>query len=306
MKNGIRNGLIAGSCVLIAGAAGILLSFDKPGNNDMVTVKPDSRLQYKWYSPELPKSISFAGEPAPLDRWDVRDQLDRELNINYYLHGTTLYIIKNTTRYFPLIEAKLSANGIPDDFKYLCVAESALQHATSKAGAVGFWQFMKDTGIRYGLEINDEVDERYNVSKATDAACKYFKEAYGKFGSWTAAAASYNCGVGGYSSYASYQKTNNYYDLFLPDETMRYVSRILALKYLISGASQLGYIVTAQDAYHPYKTKSVTVTNTIADLAEYASANGTNYRMLKILNPWLRGHTLTVKEGKSYELELPG
>jgi len=273
--------------------------------DDLVSVKPDGRLQYKWYAPELPKAMSFASEAVPLDRWEVRERLDRDVLVNYYTHGSLLYILKLSTRYFPLIEQRLAANGIPDDFKYLCVAESSLQHLTSSAGAQSFWQFLGATATQYGLQVDSEVDERYNVEKATDAACKYFLAAYAKFGSWTAAAASYNCGMGGYNSQATFQQSTNYYDLLLPEETNRYIFRILALKHLISNATKYGYIIQGQDAYKPLKSRGVTVSATIPDLAAYARENGTSYKMVKILNPWLRNRSLTVKGGKTYEIQMP-
>jgi len=293
-------GMIAGAALLAT------FAFDKsdPGE-DLVSIKPDGRLQYKWYAPELPKSISFAGEPAPLDRWEVRERLDRDVLMNYYTHGSLLYILKLTTRYFPLIESRLKANGIPDDFKYLCVAESSLQHLTSSAGAQSLWQFLGATAIQYGLQVDGEIDERYDVPKATDAACKYFRTAYEKFGSWTAAAASYNCGMGGYNGQATFQGSNDYYDLLLPEETNRYIFRILALKYLISGASKLGYVVQGNDAYKPLDVNKVTVTESIPNLAAWAEQQGTSYKYVKLLNPWLRGRSLTVKAGKSYEVALP-
>lgn len=292
---------------IVAGAAfiGGMAFKNVMAPDEMTELKPDGRLQYKWYAPELPRSLSFAGEKVPMDQWEVREGFDREFLTNYYMHGSTLYILKLTTRYFPMIEARLKANGIPDDFKYLCIAESSLQNQTSRAGAVGFWQFMPGTAPSYGLEINDEIDERYNVAKATDAACTYFQQAYAKFGSWTAAAASYNCGMGGYNNQATYQQTTDYYNLQLPDETMRYVYRILALKYLVGGAKTMGYILQSQDEYRPLRTRKVTLTESIPSLAQYALDNGTSYRMLKLLNPWLRARTLTVKAGKSYELQLP-
>lgn len=292
---------------IVAGAAFIGgMAFNNITSPDELTeLKPDGRLQYKWYAPELPKTLSFAGEKVPMEQWEVREGFDREFLMNYYMHGSTLYILKLTTRYFPMIEARLKAKGIPDDFKYLCIAESSLQNQTSRAGAVGFWQFMPGTAPAYGLEINDEVDERYNVEKATDAACAYFSQAYAKFGSWTAAAASYNCGMGGYNSQATYQQTTNYYNLQLPEETMRYVYRILALKYLVGGARTMGYILQGPDEYKQPRTRRVEVTESIPSLAQYAIDNGTSYRMLKLLNPWLRNRTLTVKTGKSYELLLP-
>jgi len=271
-----------------------------------VEISAEGRPQYRWYAPHLPSSLSFCGEEVPLDRWEVREKLDREVLVNTYLHGSQLYILKLAGRYFPIIEERLRANGMPEDLKYVCVAESALQtNAWSSVGAASFWQFMKDTGPRYGLEINDEVDERFNVVKATDAACQYFKEAHAKFGSWTAAAASYNCGMAGFTKQAEFQQTNNYYDLIFPEETNRYVFRIVALKHLLSNAHKFGMIIEPSDEYKPLRYRAVTVDKTIPNLAEFALANGTNYKMLKIYNPWLRDHKLTVRAGKTYEIQLP-
>jgi membrane-bound lytic murein transglycosylase D len=276
-----------------------------PGST-AVEVSPDGRPQYKWYAPALPANLDFCGESVPLDRWDVREKLDRELLVNSYLHGSQLYTLKLAGRYFPAIEERLKANSVPDDFKYVCIAESSLQqNALSNVGAASFWQFMKDTGPRYGLEINDEVDERFNVVKATDAACGYFKDAFAKFGSWTAAAASYNCGQAGYQNQADFQEANNYYDLIFPDETNRYVYRILALKCIISNPQKYGLMIGTDDEYKPLKYRTVEVDKTIDNLNDFAKANGTTYKMLKIYNPWLRAHKLTVKGMKKYEIELP-
>lgn len=271
-----------------------------------VEMSAEGRPHYKWYAPHVPSSIDFCGENVPLDRWEVREKLDRELLVNTYLHGSQLYILKLAGRYFPIIEERLKANGMPPDLKYVCVAESALQqNAWSSVGAASFWQFMKDTGPRYGLEINDEVDERFNVVKATDAACQYFKEAYSKFGSWTAAAASYNCGMAGFAKQAEFQQSNNYYDLIFPEETNRYVFRIVALKHLLSNAKKYGMMIEEGDEYKPLKARTVMVDKSITNLTEFAVANGTTYKMLKIYNPWLRDRKLTVKPGKTYEIQLP-
>jgi membrane-bound lytic murein transglycosylase D len=272
---------------------------------ETVEVKADGRLQYKWFSPELPKAMHFAGEKVPLERWEIREQLDRELLYNYYNQYSTIYILKQADRYLPVIEPILKANGIPEDFKYLCIAESALQNQTSRVGAVGFWQFMPATAPSYGLEINDEVDERYDVVKSTNAACQYFRQAYNKFGSWTAAAASYNMGQGGYNGQSAYQQTSDYYSLLLPEETMRYVFRILAFKQLIGEAKKFGYEVGRLDTYKPVKTRTVSVTSSIPSLAQFAIDNGTSYRMVKQLNPWLRAKSLTIKPGRVYEIQLP-
>ena len=282
------------------------MSFRESDNEEeAVTVKKNKKLQYKWFVPEMPATITFAGEPVPLNRWEVYEALEREVVSNCYRHSSTLDILLESTRYFPMIERRLKANGVPDDFKYLCVAESSLDNARSPAGARGFWQFMSGTAPRYGLEVNGEVDERYHVEKATDAACKYLKEAYAKFGSWTAAAASYNCGMGGFSKHTNYQKQYGYYDVMLPEETMRYVFRILAFKYIMSNPERVGFNILPDEAHKPIPTRKMTVTESIPDLATFALDNGTNYRMLKILNPWLRDHSLTISRGNSYEIALP-
>jgi membrane-bound lytic murein transglycosylase D len=297
-------GFIAGAIIGASVLSG--LAFREINKAEEVTeVKADGRLQYKWFAPELPKAMTFAGEKVPLDRWEVREQLDRELLYNYYNQYSTIYILKQAERYLPVIEPLLKQNGIPDDFKYLCIAESALQNQTSRMGAVGFWQFMPGTAPTYGLEINDEVDDRYNVEKSTIAACKYFRQAYEKFGSWTSAAASYNMGQGGFNGMSTFQQSDNYYDLLLPEETMRYVFRILAFKQLIGESEKFGYVLGRNDAYKPIKTRTITVDKSIANLAQFAIDNGTTYRMVKQLNPWLRAKTLAVKPGRTYEIKLP-
>jgi membrane-bound lytic murein transglycosylase D len=257
------------------------------------------------YAPKLPASLKLFGETVPLDQLEVSDRFDRELIINVYMQGTTVQIIKQMGRWMPLIEARLQANQVPDDFKYLCVAESALQQAVSRVGASGFWQFMKGTAPSYGLEVNDNIDERYNVLKATDAACAYLKDAYQRLGSWTAAAASYNCGVGGYNSRASSQGSMNFYDLLLPEETNRYIFRIAALKYILENPSRTGFIISPSDMYKPYKTKSVFVNYSISSLTDFAKQNGTTLKLVKLLNPWLRETSLRNASGKNYEILLP-
>lgn len=259
----------------------------------------------KIYLPKLPDEISFAGEKVPLDRWEVREAFDRELIYNYHAAGHLSYLLKLSKRFFPVIEQRLKENGVPDDFKYLCVAEGNLQNLTSRAGASGFWQFMNYTGPGYNLEINDNVDQRYDVLKSTDAACKYLKQAYAKFGNWTAAAASYNCGMGRYNDLATFQNTRYYYDLQLPDETNKYIFRILTFKHLMGNSQEMGYTVDETNGYKPYQTRSITVTSTIPNLAVWASNNGSNYKMLKLFNPWLRGRSLPVGGGKSYVIKLP-
>lgn len=294
-------GVILGAGVIM----GIASSKIEPGATP-VEMSEEGRPQYKWHVPHTPKSMDFCGENVPLDKWEIREKLDREILVNTYLHGTQLYILKLSGRYFPLIEERLRANGVPEDLKYVCVAESALnQNAWSPVGAASFWQFMKDTGPRFGLEINDEVDERFNVVKATDAACQYFKEAKEKFGSWTAAAASYNCGMAGFAKQADFQQASNYYDLIFPEETNRYVFRILAFKHIMTNPRKHGLVVDESEEYKPLKYRTVSVSQSIPNLTDFAKENGTSYKMLKIYNPWLRAHKLTVKPGKTYEIQLP-
>jgi hypothetical protein len=257
-------------------------------------------------APQLPAALTFAGEKVPLENADIKEKLDREVMINYYNHGNMLFLIKTANRYFPIISERLKANGVPDDFKYLCVAESNLvPSALSKVGATSFWQFMNYTAPGYGLEVNSQVDQRYDLIKATDAACSYLKSAYQKFGSWTAAAASYNCGQGGYNGQATYQGTKNYYDLLLPEETNRYIFRILAFKHLLENAAALGFTVDENEKYTEPQYREVKVASSIDNLSTYARNNGTNYKTLRQLNPWLRGRSLTVKSGKTYTLRLP-
>lgn len=260
----------------------------------------------RYYAPPIPKQLSFAGEKVPLDRWDVKERFDRELLFNYYNQANVLFLMKLSNRYFPAISERLKAAGVPDDFKYLCVAESnLLSGARSGVGATGFWQFMSGTAPAYGLRANDQIDDRHDLDKSTDAAAAYLKTAYKKFGTWTAAAASYNMGQGGYNGQASFQGTTDYYDLQLPEETNRYLFRILAFKYLLENADELGFKLEDDERYPVVPTRSVTVTETIPNLAVFAKAQGTTYKMLRQLNPWLRGRSLTVKSGSSFTIKLP-
>ena len=284
----------------------IFSSFNKNINN--INIRNDQKIYDTIITsklPELPGQMSFAGETVPLERWEIKEQLEREFILIYYETGTMLYIMKLVNRWFPLIEERLKVNGIPSDFKYLCVAESNLQNLSSRSFAVGFWQFMSYTAPSYNLEINKDIDERYNVLKSTEAACKYLKQAYKKFGSWTAAAASYNCGQGAYSTQATFQQTKNYYDLYIRDETNKYIFRILSFKRLIENKEKYGYIISNDEVYQPLKTKTIELSTSIHDLAQFAIDNGTTYKMLRILNPWIRNRTLIIKPGKTYAIQLP-
>lgn len=291
--------IAAGSLVTI-GLAG---AFGFAGNEKTAKVQDAPA---RWSPPSLPKEISFAGEQVPLNRWDVQERFDRELLFNFYSPANVLFLKKLSNRYFPLISERLKANGVPDDFKYLCVAESnLLSGATSRSGAKGFWQFMDGTAPGYGLTSNDQVDERSDIIKSTDAACKYLKNAYQKFGTWTAAAASYNCGMAGYNNQATFQQTTNYYDLLLPEETARYIFRILTFKHLLENSADLGFIVEDSALYKEIPFREVEVTSSIANLAQFAIDNGTTFKVLRAMNPWLKGRALTVSGGKTYRIKLP-
>ena len=202
---------------------------------------------YRLYSPPIPDSLSFAGEPVPLDRVDVREALDRELLVNDYWQSNLLLLVKRANRWFPVMEPVLASNGVPDDFKYLALIESGLMNVVSPAKAAGFWQFLKATAQSYGLEVNDNVDERYDAAKATAAACAYLKDAKAKCGSWTAAAAGYNMGYGGYAKAAAAQHTSSYWDLYLNAETARYFYRILAVKLILKNPEQYGVRLRQRD-----------------------------------------------------------
>jgi membrane-bound lytic murein transglycosylase D len=305
MKAFYRSSALFLSGIVTGGIMLGVMAFREGNKNDPPDKQSTTIMPYQWKAPKLPASISFAGEKVPLERREIREAFDRELLYNYYQQQNILYMLKLANRYFPMIEQRLKANGIPEDFKYLCVAESNLQNLTSKVGAKGFWQFMPATGPGYSLEISDDVDERYDPQKSTDAACIYLKNAYHKFGSWTAAAASYNCGMGGYDAQASYQGTNNYYDLLLPEETSRYIFRILTFKQLMGEAQKMGYLMDDNDLYQPVATRQVKVSQSIPDLAVFAKSQGSNYKMLKLLNPWLRSKKLSARLGKTYIIELP-
>lgn len=247
--------------------------------------------------------IDFAGDTVPLNMFDIRERFERELLSNVYYHSSTMLLLKRSTRWFPVIEPILAKYGIPDDFKYLCVIESSLTNAVSPAGATGFWQFMEKTGKHYGLTINNEVDMRYNVELETEAACKYLRDSYEKFGNWTLVAASFNAGMRGVEKFMKAQKSDNYYDLLMNSETERYVFRILAVKTIFRNPERYGLFVSK--TYKPFKYTTVTVDYDVDDWAEFAISHGITYKLLKVFNPWLRKSYLKVKKGTGYEVKIP-
>ena len=254
---------------------------------------------------KVPDTLSFAGERVPLENFDTRESLERELIMSAYRHSSTIMIIKRASRYFPEIEQILKKNGIPDDFKYLVAAESEFANVVSTKGAVGFWQIMQASGKEEGMEINNVVDERYDVTKSTEFACRFLKKSYELYGNWTLAAASYNGGRAGVSKQIDIQKQNNYYDLLLTEETARYIFRVVAYKLIINDPQAYGFDIAEDDLYKPLKYKEVPVDTAVNDFAKFAETFGTNYKILKLLNPWLRQNYLTAKPNKTYMIKVP-
>lgn len=260
---------------------------------------------YNIYALEIPEHMDFAGEPVPLDNPDIRERMDRELLVNTYWQSNGLLLFKKAHKYFPILEPLLKEYGLPDDFKYLAVAESGLEFTSSPAGAAGFWQFMPATGREYGLEINEYVDERYNIELSTKVAAEYLKSSKDKFGSWTLAAAAYNAGNGGVNKQLTRQKVDDYYDVLLNTETSRYVFRILALKEIMSNPKKYGFNFRESDLYSLVPTQKVKVDTAVTNFADFAKQFGINYKILKIHNPWLRDNYLKNASGKEYYIEIP-
>jgi len=254
---------------------------------------------------KFPEEVDFAGEKTPLNIIDVKERFDREMLVNVNWHSNTFLMIKRANAYFPIIEPILKKNDIPDDFKYLAVIESGLTNAKSPAGASGFWQFMSQTGKEYGMEINENVDERYHLEKATEAACKYLKSSKEKLGTWSLAAAAYNAGLAGVSSKMSEQIVTDYYDLFLVEETSRYVFRILAMKEIMKNPEQYGFKISENEKYQLMPTKKVEISTSIASLPKFAKEQGSNYKAIKLYNPWLRDVKLNNTTEKKYVIEIP-
>lgn len=257
-------------------------------------------------SPPIPEKLSFAGEAVPLHNFDVKENLDRELMVNSFFHSQTLRYLKLAPRYFAIIEPILKQDSVPDDFKYLALAESGFDpRIISPSGAGGIWQFLKTTGKENGLEVNEEVDERFHIEKATHAACKYLKESHRKYGNWTLVAASYNTGRTNIDKFTDRQQQESYYDLYLVEETNRYVYRILALKMILESPEKYGFFVTDKEKYPVIPCGIVEVRGPVTDLASFAKSHGINYKILKMYNPWLRNSSLKNPLGKSYQIKIP-
>jgi hypothetical protein len=282
-----------------------IISFDSPQSstsNNSNMVFPHN---YKVISPYIPEKLDFCGENVPLENSNVKERVEREFIVQTYYHSASVLYLKRINRWFPIIEKILKEKGVPDDFKYLALAESGLDDVVSPAGATVFCQFMRETGKSYGLIIGGEVDERYNMEKSTYAACDYLLEAKEQFGTWTLAAASYNKGLNGIDNQLDRQKATNYYNLVLNEETSRYVPRIIALKYVMKNPNYYGFDIKENQLYEPYTTYKVKLDTSVAHFADYAKLHGLNYKTLKLFNPWLRDNYLVNNGNKRYFITLP-
>ncbi len=256
--------------------------------------------------PNVPEYVTFAGEKINLDRYDLYERFERELTSTCYMHSTTLLTLKRANRVMPVIEPILQKEGIPTDFVYLAAIESHFNpRAYSSAKAAGIWQFMPKTAKEYGLEVNEYVDERYNIEKATRAACRYLKKAHKKYGNWVSTAASYNAGMGRITTELQQQGEGNALDLLLTEETSRYVFRILAMKQVMASPAKYGFVLKAKQLYQPIATTTIEVDTPIVNLADFARRHGTTYMQLKEFNPWLRARELPNKTGKLYKIQIP-
>jgi|TARA_X000000368_G_scaffold305342_1_gene243658 hypothetical protein len=262
-------------------------------------------IKYGIFAIVQPEDLNFAGEEIPVYSSDIWERIDRELLKNTYWQSNTMLYFKKANKYFPIIEPILKEYNIPDDFKYLAVIESGLDNVVSPSGAAGFWQLMKGTAREYGLEVNKDIDERYNLEKATVAACEYLQEAYHKFGNWTMAAASYNMGKSGVRRKIKEQDSNNYYNLYLNSETARYVFRIIAVKEIMQNPKKYGFMFRRKDLYSMPNLQAIEVDSTIANLSDFAKSYNVNYKLLKQFNPWLRTRKLPDKSRRRYILKIP-
>ncbi|GLB53840.1 murein transglycosylase [Neptunitalea chrysea] len=304
MKNTLKR-VVGGIGILLLSAVLInAVSNTKTENNEIDNDKEATSVT-KVYAIKIPDSISFAGELMPTDDPEVMERIDREFLVNTYWQSNALLLLKRAHKYFPVIEPILKENGVPDDFKYLAVIESGLQNVVSPAGAKGYWQFMEPTAEEFGLEVNSNVDERYNLKLSTQAACEYLKSAKEKFGNWTLAAAAYNAGQSGVAKQMERQDVENYYDLLLGAETGRYVFRILAIKEIMSHPEKYGFQFEESDLYKYIPTYEVKVDTAVKDFVSFSKQFDINYKILKVHNPWLRDAYLNNRSRKVYHIEIP-
>ncbi len=297
VKDNFFSGLMAGIVLVVVlgfGIANVLPDAMPPLNELPQLVRP----------PRLKDQFTFAGEKLPMNV-DTRERMEKELLVNSYYHTSTVLAIKNAPRFFPMIERILKEEGIPDDFKYLAVAESNLSNASSSAGAKGLWQFLKGTAGDFGLEVNTEIEERFHYEKSTRAAAKFIRYLYDRTGSWVNAAGAYNMGLANLNKTLETQKEQSIFDLNVNDETSRYIFRIVALKEILSRPQAYGFYVDEDQLYKPVNNvKEVTIKTPVENLSDLAHEYGLSYRMLKYYNPWLIDSKITAKD-KTYTLLIP-
>ncbi len=270
-----------------------------------VSLPGTNKQYYKIVPLSIPDTLSFAGEPVPLDIFYVREALDRELSVNTYWHSSTLQLIKRAHRWLPLIDTILVDEGIPLDFRYMPMVESGLQNVVSPAHAVGFWQLLKSTAKENGLEVDREVDERYNVEKSTRAACRYLKKSYKKFGNWALVIASYNAGQKRIEKFLKQQQATSFYDLLVTDETSRYIYRMLALKMIFENPKKYGFYIHPSQEYPIIPSHTVEVKGAVKSWAKFAHQHHISYKLLKYFNPWLRRTSLKNPHHKTYFIKIP-
>ncbi|WP_324026671.1 lytic transglycosylase domain-containing protein [Maribacter sp. BPC-D8] len=294
---------VAGTLIFAVGNTDGIINNDRLVAND--SVQKNVSKSYKISSIDIPADLNFAGEVVPQADPEIMERIDREFLVNTYWQSNAVLLIKRANKYFPVIEPILAKNGIPDDFKYLAVAESGLTNVVSPAGATGFWQIMRETGREYGLEVNSNVDERYHLEKSTEVACKYLNRWKDKYGSWALTAAAYNAGPGAINKYMGIQQVDNYWDLLLGSETGRYVFRIMAIKEILSNPEKYGFHIEKEDMYEAVPTFTVEIDKPVSDFADFAQEYEINYKILKRHNPWLREAHLNNNSRKKYTVEIP-
>lgn len=254
---------------------------------------------------ETPTSLEFGGEPMPIEDPEVRKRFERELLLNLQSEGQIMLYLKRSGEVFEMYDRILKEEGVPTDLKYLSVAESALFQSQSSAGAVGLWQFIPATGRRYGLRIDDFVDERRHPEKSTRAAARYLRDNYARYNSWYLAMAAYNMGEGATNDDLTFQRQRSFFDLYVNEETSRYPFRIMAIKEIMSNPAKYGFTLRERDYYRNPKSKSVTVTESIGNLAEWAQGQGSTYKKVKLANPWILKRSLPAPGGAPYEILVP-
>lgn len=285
-------------------ASSMSMAMDK--SKEMTKVTPVYGNPTETHAMKVPKQVQFCNQTIDLRRMDIRERFDRELMAMNFMHSATLQMIKRANRYFPVIEPILKANNVPDDMKYLCCIESGMNpKSVSSVGAAGLWQFMSSTAQEYGLQVNSDVDERYHIEKSTVAACQYLKDAYEIYKDWNLVAASYNAGKRRITQELEKQKVDNYFDLYLNEETSRYVFRILACKWVLEHLKDYGFHLNTEDLYQPIAYKKVIVNTAVPDWAAFAVEQGTTYKQLKEANLWIKGNVMLNKAGRLYEVKIP-